>query len=278
MHPMSERLILILLALVLAIGGGRAGAVATEPASLRYSMHFGGIHVVDLRLEHDLDTTAYDAGLEIRTTGLADMVVRYQGEATVDGLVREQGLRPERYGFRYKSRKSRRVVEVDYDPEAGDAISVRSKKRGKNDTTEVPRDRWTGVVDPLSAFLMLREHVRAERASAAPAPFKAEIFDGRRRYVFTAALNGRVAASRGLPDALAVEATVEPIAGFDIDDMSERERREGYRMRALFSADERALPLEVRTLNTRLTAVIRLIGCSGQACATAETDQGRRAG
>lgn len=276
MHPRASRPILIVLALTAAVAAGAAVARAPEPDSLRYSMHFGGFHVVDLRFEQERTDRAYEAGLEIRTTGLADMVVRYQGKAAVEGRVADDGLRPERYGFRYASRKSERTVEVDYDPASGDATRVRSEKRGKKDKIEVPRELWQGVQDPLSAFLALREHIRTERVKGRTS-FTAEVFDGRRRYTFAARIK-RTIPRDGRPDAIEVEATVRPIAGFDLDDMSPREQREGYRLLARFSDDDLLLPLEVRTLNTKIAVIIRLAGCTGQACATAGADQGRRAG
>jgi hypothetical protein len=274
MNVRANRLLLTVLGLGLTVVAATATAKPPELPALRYTMYFGGFRVVDLRLQQEQDDTDYGAGLEIRTTGLADMIVRYRGKASVDGVL-GQSLHPERYAFSYSSRKSRRVVEVEYDPETGDAEKVRSEKRGKRDKVDVPRELWNDVTDPLSAFLMLREHV-AEWRDKGPSRFVAEVFDGRRRYMFDADVQGRTAHRRS--PAIAVTATIRPRAGFDTDEMSDRERREGYRLRALFSDDERLLPLEVRTLNTSIIVTIQLAGCTGQACASAGAEGDRAAG
>ena len=269
------------LVLLAVAGSALAAGAATEtvePAELRYTMHFGGFHVADLHFEQERSAERYAAGIRIRTAGLADMVLRYKGTAAVDGVLLDDGLlRPERYGFRYKSRKSRRVVEVDYDPADSRATRVRSEKRGKPDRVEVPEELWQEVLDPLSAVLMLREEVR-ERAGE-PGSFRTGVFDGRRRYELAATIARPTVSGRDGMATVEVAATIRPIAGFDPDDMTEREQREGYRIQAQFTEGPQALPLEIRTLNTRAIVVIRLAGCSGgTACATADAERGRRSG
>lgn len=240
----------------------RPAEAAEEVLDLRYEMYFGGFHVADVDLEHERRSAVYAARIRIKTTGLADVLVRYDGRAEASGLVRPAGmLRPERYAFRYKSRKGGRRVGVDYDPVSGNALEVASTKRGEKEPSEVPTSLWQDVIDPLTAFMALRDRIRHARVDGDDG-FQAQIFDGRRRY----ALAARIVGVDPLKEAVRVDATVRPIAGFDVDDMTERERREGYRIAALFSDDARLVPLDIRTLNTKAIVVFRLIrDCSSDA-------------
>jgi hypothetical protein len=257
-----RRLLASLVAAVVIGGGASAVGASEEDLALRYTMHFGGFHVADLQFEREIGEDGYEAGVRIRTTGLADVIVRYDGRARAEGLIGEDALSSTRYRYRYKSRNGERMVRVIYDPATATATDVVSQKRGRDDTTDVPRDLWRGVVDPLSAVMLLRDHVR-ERRDGGTRDLELAVFDGRRRYD----LEARVVDENSGDDTIVVDATIRPVAGFDVDDMSEREIREGYRLQMHFSDDDRVLPLEVRTLNTRAIVVIRLArDCSLAPC------------
>ena len=160
----------VLLLLLLPLRAGHGAGPAEERLDLNYHMYFGGFHVAEVGFEQWRDGRAYEADLSIRTTGLADLIARYRGRAVASGIDDEaRRAQPERYTYRYSSRKSRREVEVTYDPATGDAREVVSRKRGKDDPSDVPRDLWQGVIDPLSAILALREQIRAGRAGGAGA-------------------------------------------------------------------------------------------------------------
>lgn len=278
-HPGSfigplRRLLAPLAAALLIGGAASATSPSEEDLSLHYTMHFGGFHVADLRFDGQTAADGYEAGVSIKTTGLTDLIVRYDGSAEARGVVDDDALSSTRYRYRYTSRNGERSVRVVYDPVTATATDVVSRKRGRDDEIEVPRDLWQGVVDPLSAVLLLRDHVRA-RLTGGPPDLEIAVFDGRRRYDLIA----RVAGAHSREGTIRVDATVKPLAGFDVDDMSAREIREGYRLRVQFSNDGRVLPVDIRTLNTRAIVVIRLArDCSIVACTATAAANGTTRG
>ena len=60
-------------------------------------------------------------------------------------------------------------------------------------------------------------------------------------------------------DALRVEVTIVPLAGFDQEDWDEAGYGdEGIRLQALISDDDRLIPIQVRTLNAPVNLVFNL--------------------
>lgn len=271
--PVRRLCLPVLLLVLVPLRAGLGAEPDTERLDLRYDMYFGGFHVADVGFERSRDGATYEADLEIRTAGLADLIARYRGRAIATGI--DNGAlepRPERYTYRYTSRKSRRDVEVTYDPDRRHAREVISTKRGRADPTDVPRALWQEVIDPLSAILALRERIRAARAGG-DRTFEAQVFDGRRRYDLSATMKGSVE-KNGQP-AIRVDLRIKPLAGFDTDEMSADEIRRGYRARALFSDDERLVPIDIRTIDTKAIVVFRLTrDCSApDACGSAGLDR-----
>lgn len=256
--------------IVLAALGFASGPLAAGPEArldLRYAMYWGGFHVADARLAYDPEPASYVSDLQIEAVGIAKMLTKYQGRATIEGqLGNGLGPLPERYRYRYTSRKGSRTADVTYDPATGAAIEAVSEKRGRPDSIDVPRELWRDVVDPLTAFLRIRKELASIGQGGLEEP-SVQVFDGRRRYDVSAALLGReqVAVNGQRVPALRVELRLEPIAGFDDDDLRNSRAVDGpVRFQILLSDDERLIPLEVRTLNTAITLVFSLEkDCSG---------------
>ena len=266
------------LLLLLALRPGHGAGPDEERLDLRYDMYFGGFRVAEFGFEQSRSQGSYEAVFEIQTTGLADLIARYRGRAVasgIDGHALEP--RPERYTYRYTSRKGRRDVEVIYDPQTHDAREVASTKRGKDDPTDVPPALWQDVADPLSATLALREQIRAGRAGGVDT-FETQVFDGRRRYDLSARMRGATR-KNGQP-AIRVDLRIRPLAGFDEDDMTAEEKQHGYRVQVLFSDDQRVVPIDIRTIDTKAVVVLRLTrDCSAAgACESTGVEDGGSSG
>ena len=151
------------------------------------------------------------------------------------------------------------------DPASGDVVDVALTKRGKPDQSKVPEALRKDVVDPLTAFLRIRQHA-AERPEVS---FLAQVFDGRRRYELTARVTGReqaMVAGRDQP-VIRLALTLAFVAGSNPDDLEDvAVDDDRLELELLLSDDERLLPLSMTMLNGILTASIELLqDCSGAA-------------
>jgi Protein of unknown function (DUF3108) len=226
---------------------------------LRYGMYWGGFHVADVSLHYAPEPERYESGLSIETVGLADTLLRYRGTATSQGeKTAADGLLPTTYRFDDDSRSAWHSTEITFDPGTASAIRIEASKRGKARGTDVPPDLWVDVLDPLTAFLRLRRELADLPEGAETA---VPVLDGRRRFDMVARIVGRERADLdgGPRDALRVEVTIVPLAGFDQEDWDEAGYGdEGIRLQALISDDDRLIPIQVRTLNAPVNVVFNL--------------------
>jgi hypothetical protein len=261
----SIALISGLIALALAASLGRA-AEEQQPLDLRYGLYWAGIQIATLKLKHELEPAGYNAKLIIETVGLVDKLANYSARTQVAGeLGPGRRLLPVNFSTQYRSRKKERRALVTFEPASGDVVEVQMTKRGRPDSSKVPEALRKGVVDPLTAFLRIRDHV-AEHPQDPPT---AQVFDGRRRYDLAARVTGReraMVAGRDQP-VVRLALTLTFGAGSNPDDLGDvavdDDRME---LELLLSDDERLLPLEMRMLNGVMSASIELLqDCSGTA-------------
>ena len=130
----------------------------------------------------------------------------------------------------------------------------------------MPEGLRKNVIDPLTAFLRLRDHVATAGEGEA---FTAQIFDGRRRYDLAAEVVGRDRASVAgrQQRVVRVALTLELLAGSNSNDL-ETVATDDDRVEAelLLSDDQRLLPLRLSILNSTFANSIELLqDCSGEA-------------
>jgi Protein of unknown function (DUF3108) len=253
---------LIALVLVAAL----ARAAEQRPLDLRYGLYWAGFQIATLKLQHAVEPSSYDAKLVIETVGLLDKLVNYRARTLAHGEIGPGGrLLPVRFSTAYQSHKKARTALVIFDPASGDAVDVRITKRGEPDSSKVPAALRRDVIDPLTAFLSIRDHIAAGLADV---PFSAQVFDGRRRYDLAAQVTGHDRATVAGHDQAVVRValTLKFVAGSnpdDLDDIATDDDRMEFEL--LLSDDERLLPLQMRMLNSILTASIELLqDCSGE--------------
>jgi hypothetical protein len=149
-------------------------------------------------------------------------------------------------------------------------VGLEITKRGKPDSTKVPEELRKNVTDPLTALFQLRDHVAA---AGAHEPFKAGVFDGRRRYELEARVAGheRAWVAGSNRQVVRVKMTLTLLAGSDLDDVVDGDDR-SLALELLLSDDQRLLPLRMELLDTTPAASIELLqDCSGSAgCQLAE--------
>ena len=268
---MSSRLAhlptVLIAGLVALLTAAPAPAAQDAPLSLRYGLYWAGFQIATLTLEHEVDATRYRSQLLVESVGLVEKLVHYRAKTVATGELGEGNrLLPVTYRSEYRSRKKDRRSIVRFDPASGDVVELDLSKRGKPVKSKVPEALRKNVVDPLTAFLRLRDHVAAAGEGEA---FAAQIFDGRRRYDLAAEVVGRdhawVAGRERRVVRLALR--LEFLAGSNVDDLEEvaaGDRR--LEAELLLSDDQRLLPLRLSLLNTMIANSIELLeDCSGEA-------------
>lgn len=254
-----------LVAFVLAAAPVRAEHDA--PLNLRYGLYWAGFQIATLTLEHQIESTRYRSRLLIETVGLVEKLVRYRAKTLATGRLGDgDSLLPVTYRAEYRSRKKDRRSVVTFDPASGDVVELENTKRGKPDDSKVPARLRKNVIDPLTAFLRVRDHVATAGMGEA---FRAQIFDGRRRYDLAAKVVGRDRAwVAGRQQRLVrVALTLDFLAGSNANDL-EKVSADDNRIEAelLLSDDQRLLPLRLSILNTTIAGSIELMqDCSGEA-------------
>jgi hypothetical protein len=258
-------LVSVLIVLALAASLGRAAG--QESLDLRYGLYWAGFQIATLKLQHEVASDGYDAKLVIETVGLLDKLVNYRARTLAEGELGPGGrLLPVNFSTEYSSRKKQRRALVTFDPASGDVLDVQISKRGKPDTSKVPEALQRDVVDPLTAFLRVRDQAAAARPGV---PFRTQVFDGRRRYDLEARLLGHELATVAGRDQAVIRLamTLAFVAGSnpdDIEDVAVDDDR--IELELLLSDDDRLLPLEMRLLNGVLSASVELLqDCSGAA-------------
>jgi hypothetical protein len=237
------------------------------PLNLRYGVYWAGFQIATLTLEHEIQSTGYRSQLLIKTVGLVEKLVHYRAKTLAIGWLGEgDSLLPVTYRSEYRSRKKDRKSIVKFDPASGDVVELEITKRGKPDDSKVPEGLRKHVVDPLTAFLRLRDHVATAGEGEA---FTAQVFDGRRRYDLAAEVSGRDRASVAgrQQRVVRVALTLELLAGSNSNDL-ESVAADDDRVEAelLLSDDQRLLPLRLSILNTTIAGSIELLqDCSGEA-------------
>jgi hypothetical protein len=253
--------------LALALAGSLARAADPEPHDLRYGVYWAGLQIATLKLKHEVAPAGYKAKLVVETVGLTERLVRYRARTLAAGEVApDRGLLPQSFSSEYQTRKKARRAVVTFDPASGDVVDLAITKRGKPDRSKVPEELRKGVIDPLSAFLGIREHLARMRPGT---PYHAPVFDGRRRYDLEASVVGHdraTIAGREQP-VLRLALAVTFVAGADPDDLDEiASDPERMQFDLLLSDDERLLPLQMRMQGSLLPASIELLqDCSGAA-------------
>jgi Protein of unknown function (DUF3108) len=156
-----------LAALPAAVSAGADGKTA------RFAISVAGIPAGELTLSHRLDGERYEAGSEIRATGLLAAVARIKFDGSVTGRVAADGrLEPERYAAFSRSTRSERDTEIVF--EHGNPVSV---------SVVPPRQRQVdvaaqaGTLDPVTAaFAVLRDDTPDRVCNDL-----VQLFDGSRR-------------------------------------------------------------------------------------------------
>lgn len=228
----------------------RLGMAATSGVEdFRLGVNWGGMHVADVALGFRPQGDAIDGSMGITSRGMASLLTSYGGE--MQSVSRDEAgeLRSRHYRAHYSNRRYTRDIEIRYD-DAGDPAEVRVFKRGEPQGVDIPRDMWSGTVDPLTGILRVRRWMVSD---GRPERLVVPIFDGRSRYDIEAsamAPAGGAARARLVVNPLASSSRSSWLEGWENDD--------GRWIEAKVTNDPRAVPLLIATQDGGTASSIEL--------------------
>ena len=207
-------------ALVLAISDPLA-AEEGWPATVhaQYVLRYNGIGVGHLDVTSKTSARAYAVSGSGKVSILFGAIT-WAGSSSVTGVVAEGAPLPQSYAFDWRKNKKGGTVKLGFTGAKAASVAVDPPSGDHPDTVPLKPEHMNGVLDPLSAVMML---TRAD--ARAPCDRRVNIFDGKQRYdiAFTLKRHTRIAAAKaGGPSVIGFvcRAVYEPIAGHRNNDAS----------------------------------------------------------
>ena len=250
------------LAVIAILLGAEPRLAAAEEASAIYRVYWAGLPAGDIKLTLRDDPAGYRDEIAIRTEGLPRLVTRFHGSAASGGkLVADRLPQPGYYDAHYDLRKSKnKRLSMRFVSRAGALVA----DRGPEDTSSKPplaEGFRQNVLDPLSALTAIRDALRRGKRG----DFSVPVYDGSRRFD----VKVRVLAKKAGEQALPLELTLAPIAGFKGETSDDGDPDDAPRPVDLkLSDDARVMPLSIGVSLYYMPLVVQLAKwCqAGQPC------------
>jgi hypothetical protein len=247
-------------------------AAPEQDERLIYVMQFGGLTIADVMITLTETPDHYQTTVKLRSRGLLSLFHNFNADLAGDGGFADGGRQvvPASYDRNWTTDVVSSQLSVAYDPTTRLATSqeklfnpLTGAPKSANDVpwnrhhekrVEVPADKRTQVVDPLAAFIGVRELIRAGSGTAG---FKMPIYDGLRRYDIVGTIEAprEITVNDQSRRVITVKGRVEPLVGFD-DEF--RDRVHDGDGKILLTADERLLPVQIMVGNTLGVGVMNL--------------------
>lgn len=256
----TAALAVLLLAALSPLG---SRATADPKIDLRYAVSVTGLKIADLALTIAPQGPNVMSELTMRSIGLVAMMSDAFSQLTATSRRAAPEPMPELFhAYYYKSDRTRKIT-IRYGEHGGIAGLVYDNN-GRVKPSDVPPALQKGTIDPLTAFLRLRDWLPAAAAATGPKSITLPVFDGRKRIDLQANYLGRDRYEDKLVYALKVQLIAR--YGFDKGDslVTFPDDPTGRWLKVLVSDDSRLVPLRIQTENTSLTSVIELTeDCGG---------------
>lgn len=173
----------------------------------------------------DLKPDTYSIKANVKTTGLADILVNYDMRLAASGYVRDDHLQPYAYVSQNRDGKKNRRVEMTYGDD--DVEMTATPAFGNLGEPPATPAQKLGAADPLTAFLGHAFLPRPADGNPCGGPMK--IFDGRQLTYLTFENAGlkevKTDAYRG--KAYECHVDMDKVAGYDADEINSKETLTG---------------------------------------------------
>jgi hypothetical protein len=159
-------------------GAGTATAAESWPANMRalYDINFNGFNVGTFEFQSQAERQSYTLLGNAKLSVLLG-AFSWDAETRSFGLLVNQAPKPASFTFDYKSSLRAGSTKLGFANGAVSAISHLPPEMPRPDTVPLREQHLKGVVDPLSAIMML-----ARASSANPCDRRLPIFDGKERF------------------------------------------------------------------------------------------------
>ncbi len=206
---------LVLLPLPASAGekpAGMSGEAWPATVHARYSLRYDGIGVGSLDINSNTTAKTYSISGSAKVSVLLGMFT-WSGSTSVSGSIKGDAPAPAAYAFQWRHDRKNLAVRVGFKDRVAAEIAVEPPPRVRQDSVPLTPAHKAGVLDPLSAIMML---TKADHRP--PCDRRAGIFDGMYRYdiVFTPKRQTELPplSRGGAPETGYVcRVTYEPVAG-----------------------------------------------------------------
>jgi hypothetical protein len=246
-----------------------AGARAEDTRYLRYEVYWGGLHAADFALTLHYDKGRYDHDFEMRSSGIAQWLLKLDVTARSQGRMEAPGVPlPEAYRTDFVNRWRNGMIGVRYglgpdNQPLGTTVIDWSDPPRRNDDEDtlsgaLDDETRAGALDPLAAITEA-VHRSAAWLTTRQGEFRIRVFDGRRRFDFVGTpmtpVSMDVLGQRRVVQRLQLH--TEPVAGFN-DRMLSAWNGRVFEISLLPSAIPGGEPTPVRIEGDGLGPVINL--------------------
>jgi hypothetical protein len=215
-----KRVVPVLIGLAALLAGGSAASSRAEawPASVRatYEVNFNGFNVGTFELQAQTEEQSYTLTGHAQLTLLLGAFT-WIGETHTFGLLDNQVPKPAAFAFEFKANSKTGSTRMDFD--RGAVVDVRNLPSSppKPDTVPLRDQHLRGVLDPLSAIMVIAQYDNPD-----PCDRHLPIFDGKERFDLDLSYKGQVTVSEQQPSGQPAIAHVcrvkyKPIAGHRVD-------------------------------------------------------------
>ncbi|MGV8998025.1 MAG: DUF3108 domain-containing protein [Parvibaculaceae bacterium] len=231
-------------ALVALALSGQAPARAATDVSAHYTIHLGGVLLLEGTFEAGLDARTYRLRTDMATAGTIARFYPATYKLNTKGERHNGQLAPVMFISDQKSPRDTRRLTLTYRPDGRpDVLAVPPfEEEELEEVAEIIPAMTDNTSDPVSAFLMPVKHMEK---GADPCAHKVPVFDGKRRYDLTFAYDSNKtmtvpdAANPAAPppsyDTIVCTVTYEAIAPKELKRRMEKTKRRKDDMRIWFA-------------------------------------------
>jgi hypothetical protein len=183
---------------------------------VEYAVSFNGFEIGNVAVEALAAAQSYSLAAHARFSVLLG-VLSWEGETRSSGVIAKEATRPAAYSFAFKSGGGGGSTTMAFAEGAVTSITELPPATVSPDVVPLREDHLKGVVDPLTALLVL-----SRGPSSNPCQRRIPVFDGRERFDLLFSYKGQTAvteqAASGQPSiALLCRIRYMPIAGHKAD-------------------------------------------------------------
>lgn len=183
-----------------------------------YEVVWNGLHIGDMVAEVKEENGIYRTEIVLRSRDIVKLFSPYRNTATATSKYdTKNGFTPVSFDNTVKLRKKSRQVTMHFAEDGALQTLAVVPPELPSRRPPVATSLLTGSIDPLTAPLRVREHLRAGKSK-----FTTTIYDGRKLFAIHYTVHGKITTEingKNIPT-IHITMTREPIAGFTVKEMN----------------------------------------------------------